>query len=57
MKGNVWEGTHHLINADGTERKGPCKLEKGNDQWTYTSEWEQDGKTLSRKSVSRKVQE
>ena len=57
MKGNVWEGTHHLVNADGTERKGPCKLEKGNDEWTYTSEWEQDGKTLSRKSVSRKVQE
>ena len=54
MKGNVWEGTHHLVNSDGTERKGPCKLEKGNDEWTYTVEWEENGEKKSSKEVSRK---
>lgn len=57
MNGNVWEGTHHLVNADGTERKGPCKLEKGDDQWTYTTEWEEDGEKKSSRSVTRKVKE
>jgi len=55
MKENVWEGTHHLVNADGTKRKGSCKLEKGNAQWIYTVEWEEDGVKKSSRSVTRKV--
>ena len=57
MKDDAWEGTHHLVHADGSERKGPCKLQKGNDQWTYTVEWEENGEKKNSKSVSRKLKE
>lgn len=57
MKSDAWEGTHRLVEADGTEKKGKCKLEKSDDQWVYTAEWEKDGKTLTEKNVTRKIKE
>ncbi len=57
MKSDAWEGTHRLVEADGKEKKGKCKLEKGDDQWVYTAEWEEDSKKMTAKNVTRKVKE
>lgn len=57
MKSDAWEGTHRLVVADGTEQKGECRLEKGQEQWVYTVEREQDGKKMTAKNITRKVSE
>ena len=55
MKNNAWEGTHRFVEADGKEKKGACRLEKGEDQWVYTSEWDDDGKKVTEKNITRKA--
>lgn len=57
MKNDAWEGTHRLVEPDGTEKKGKCRLEKGEDQWIFTTEWEEDGKKVTSKNVTRKIKE
>ena len=56
MKSDAWEGTHRLVEADGKERKGKCRLEKGDDQWVYTAEWEEDGKKITARNVTKKIE-
>jgi hypothetical protein len=57
MKSDAWEGTHRLVEADGKETKGKCRLDKGDDQWIYTVESEVEGKKITSRNVTRKVKE
>lgn len=57
MKADAWEGTHGFIDSDGKEFKGSCRLEKGDDQWIFTFDWEDEGKKVTRRNVTRKVKE
>ena len=58
MTADAWEGTYHRVDPDGKERKGPCRLEKKSaDEWIYTSEWEEDGKKQSSKSITTRVKQ
>ena len=58
MTEDAWAGTHRFISADGTEMKGTCRLQKkGDNEWIFTADWEEDGKTLTMKNFTRKVKE
>jgi hypothetical protein len=57
MKNDAWEGTHRFIEADGKEMKGSCRLEKGDGQWIFTADWEDEGKKVTMRNVTRKVKE
>ena len=58
MKMDAWEGIHRFVKPDGKESKSPCRLEKGDAQWIFTTEWEDaEGNKVSGKNITRKVSE
>lgn len=57
MKNGVWEGTFRLVEADGQVILKQCKLQKGKDEWIFTTEWEEDGEKKSSRNLTRKVKE
>lgn len=57
MKNDAWEGTLRFVDADGKEFKGTCRLEKGEDQWSWNAEWGDEGNKTVRKTINRKVKD
>ena len=56
MKRDAWEDTRRFIDAEGREFEGECRLTKGNGQWIYTADWEDEGKKVML-NVTRKVKD
>jgi hypothetical protein len=55
MKDGVWEGTMSWCEPDGRKITGTCRLEKGNDEYTWIAEWTEGGQKQVAKLRTHKI--
>jgi hypothetical protein len=57
MKEDRWDGSFCFTPGDGAAQEGKCALKKAADGYEYDSQWTENGKPVSYKSVARRAKD